>query len=109
MTRIVVKTSGGVIKGFDVSGHSGYAEEGSDIVCSAVSALTQTAALGIIEVVGVDAGIRQSEGRLALKLPENLPEQAAHDCRIILETMLMGLGAVQKEYDKYLEITQREV
>ena len=31
----------GMITGYKVSGHAGYSEEGSDIVCSAVSALTQ--------------------------------------------------------------------
>ena len=31
------------ITGFSVSGHSGYAEEGSDIVCAAISALVTMA------------------------------------------------------------------
>ena len=35
------KNRQGMITGYKVSGHAGFAEEGSDIVCSAVSALTQ--------------------------------------------------------------------
>jgi uncharacterized protein YsxB (DUF464 family) len=35
-----------MITGYKVSGHAGYSEEGSDIVCSAVSALTQAPLLG---------------------------------------------------------------
>ena len=30
-----------MINGYKVSGHAGFAEEGMDIICSAVSALTQ--------------------------------------------------------------------
>ena len=36
-----------MITGYKVSGHAGYSEEGSDIVCSAVSALTQAPLLGL--------------------------------------------------------------
>lgn len=39
----------GRISGFDVSGHSGTAAEGEDIVCAGVSSLTDTAFLGITE------------------------------------------------------------
>ena len=38
MTKVEIFNHDGRIHGFSVSGHSGYAEEGSDIVCAAVSA-----------------------------------------------------------------------
>ena len=37
---IVYKDVKGLIEGFSLKGHAGYAEYGSDIVCSAVSMLT---------------------------------------------------------------------
>ena len=37
---IVYKDGKGLIEGFSLKGHAGYAEHGSDIVCSAVSMLT---------------------------------------------------------------------
>ncbi|NLK35279.1 MAG: ribosomal-processing cysteine protease Prp [Gracilibacteraceae bacterium] len=46
MIKIVIyKAKEGRIKGFKISGHSGYGIRGTDIVCSAVSALGQTAIL----------------------------------------------------------------
>ena len=43
MTRAVfLCDSLGRFTGFHVKGHAGYAEEGSDIVCSAISVLTTT-------------------------------------------------------------------
>ena len=43
------------ITGFSVSGHSGYAEAGSDIVCAAISALVTMAEATINEVCGAKA------------------------------------------------------
>ena len=41
MTTITFRTEGDRIVGFDSQGHSGYAEEGEDIVCAAISSITQ--------------------------------------------------------------------
>ena len=41
MTRAVFYRRNGRLIGFDIKGHSGYAESGSDIVCAAVSTLTE--------------------------------------------------------------------
>ena len=37
MTTVTFLTEGKRIIGFDAKGHSGYSEEGSDIVCAAVT------------------------------------------------------------------------
>ena len=43
MTRCVLYTAeGGQVTGFLCAGHAAYADEGQDIVCAAVSALTET-------------------------------------------------------------------
>ena len=39
------------IKSIQATGHSGYAEQGEDIVCSAVSVLMETLANGLTEIV----------------------------------------------------------
>ena len=68
MTTIRIFRTEGHITAVNVEGHTGYAEEGSDIVCAAVSALTQGALLGIREVAGIRAESRVSDGRLTFKL-----------------------------------------
>ena len=40
MTKIVFFRSGGVFYGFEEQGHTGFAEEGNDILCAALSAMT---------------------------------------------------------------------
>ena len=42
MTKVEIFNHDGRINGFSVSGHSGYAEEGSDIVCAAVSSAVRS-------------------------------------------------------------------
>ena len=49
------------ITGFSVSGHSGYAEAGSDIVCAAVSAVVTMAEATINDVCGAKAKVTTAE------------------------------------------------
>ena len=41
MTNIQIQKQNGSIIGFIVSGHSGYAEEGADIVCASISSFAK--------------------------------------------------------------------
>ena len=43
----------GSVSGFRAEGHSGYAAYGEDILCAAISALTQTTLLGLLNVIGI--------------------------------------------------------
>ena len=40
MTKIVFYRSDGVFYGFEERGHTGYGEEGDDVLCAAISAMT---------------------------------------------------------------------
>ena len=40
MTTVVFFKSGNIFYGFEERGHTGYAEAGNDILCSAISAMT---------------------------------------------------------------------
>ena len=53
MIRAVLYQAGGQLTGFSVRGHAGYAPEGSDIVCAAVSVLTTTCVNALESVAGV--------------------------------------------------------
>ena len=72
MTRCEFFTEDDRITGFSVSGHSGYAEAGSDIVCAAISAVVTMAEATINEVCGAKAKVRvgEDEARITLKLPK---------------------------------------
>ena len=50
-------TEGDFLTGFEIMGHSGYADIGSDIVCSAVSSAAYMTANTITDVIGLDAEV----------------------------------------------------
>ena len=102
MIRIKMeKDRQGRLCGFIVEGHADYAEEGSDIVCAAVSALTQTALLGIIRYAGEEKEVyEQSEGFLAAHTLSFVPEVP-----IVLETVVSGLNEIARQYPEYVVLT----
>ena len=82
----------GKISGFSVTGHSGTAERGQDIVCAGVSSLTQTALLGIMEYLHREVDYDIASGKLTVRLksaPDDLTEA-------IMQSMLLGLIEIQK-------------
>ena len=88
----VLSQADGKVSGFTVAGHSGTAERGQDIVCAGVSALTQTALLGMMEYLHREVDYDVASGKLSARLksvPDDLTEA-------ILQSMLLGLAEIQK-------------
>ena len=100
MTTAIFHSAGGRLDGFAVEGHSGYAEEGSDIVCAAISAAVGLTECTINEVMGLGAAVkaREKSARISLKLPTGLNEENEHTCQNLLAGLLVYLQAVAEEY-----------
>jgi uncharacterized protein YsxB (DUF464 family) len=96
-----------LIKGFSVEGHSGYAPHGEDIVCSAISTLTQTAVLGLTEYLHLNPQLTIKSGDMKCFLPKQLTEEQLILTQAILQTLALGLEAIAKSYGKYLVIHKR--
>ena len=101
MTTVTFLTEESRIIGFEVSGHSGYADAGEDIVCAGVSSLTDSAYLGITEYLHRKVRSIDSSGKLQLML-EGRPDERTE---AILETMLLGLTAIAEAYPRAVRIT----
>lgn len=110
MIRIVVyKARKGKITGFKVTGHSGYDTRGKDIVCSAVSALTQTALLGLLKVAEVDVDYKIDEGYLECSLAGRLTDSERIMADAIFGTLYEGLKSIKESYINYIDIVEEEV
>lgn len=95
----------GNIDGFIVKGHAAFAPRGKDIVCAAVSALTQTAVMGIEKVVGIKPKvIRSARGYLKCRLPGELTAAQLRDAHLLLKVMAMGLEETARNYPQYIKI-----
>jgi hypothetical protein len=106
MTTITFHSSQGRLDGFVVEGHSGYAEEGSDIVCAAVSAVVGMTECTVNDVLGLEASVkvRQRDARITLKLPGGLGEQNEHTCQDLLTGLLVYLQNLSEEYPENLAV-----
>ena len=111
MTKVTFfEREDGVILGFEAKGHSGYGEYGSDIVCAAISALTQATAQGIAEVVNapVDSRTNEDIGYLDCFIQNGADEEKLAKAQILLKTLKLALTAISKDYPGTIRIIIRE-
>ena len=96
----------GRITGFSVSGHSGYAEAGQDVVCAAVSAVVGMAEATINDVCGAKAKIRvkEEDARITLTLPAVCDEEES--VQAVLAGLLLYLCNLRDEYPDYIEVLE---
>ena len=95
------------ITGFSVSGHSGYAEAGADIICAAISAVVTMAEATINDVCGAKAKVRIKEGddnRVTLMLPVSCDEEDS--VQAVLAGMMIYLCSLRDEYPDYIEVLE---
>ena len=104
MTRCEFFTEGDRITGFSISGHSGYAEAGADIVCAAISAVVTMAEATINDVCGAKAKVRvkDEQARISLTLPVSCDEEET--VQAVLAGMMMTLASYRDDYPDYIEV-----
>lgn len=93
---------------FDVSGHAGYDIPGKDIVCAAVSAIVQTAIIGLTDVVALEVEWKQKDGNVRCKIPQTLEPDKMEKANVVLQTMLLGLKSIQTGYESFLSVIEKE-
>ena len=106
MTKCEFFTEEDRITGFSVSGHSGYAEAGADIVCAAISAMVTMAEATINDVCGAKAKVRvkEADARITLTLPASCDEEES--VQAVLAGMLLSLCNLRDQYPDYIEVLE---
>ena len=109
MTKVQIFKDEHNITGFVVTGHSGYAEAGSDIVCSAISSLSQMVCVGLENVLNLNPNIIIDEKKAYLKcvLPKDIAKDVNEKAQVLLRTFeesvkLILLG--DKKLKKYISL-----
>ena len=105
MISVTFTVNGGVVTGYKISGHSGYSEQGSDIVCAAISSAALMAANTVTEIQQLDAEITVNDGFLNL----NLSQQDAKAASVTFEGLRLHLTALSQEYPKFIKVKNSEV
>ena len=88
-----------------ITGHSGQAEAGRDIVCAAVSILGCTCVNSLESVCGLVPEITENEdGVLEFHLPEMTPEENAK-AQILMGALKQGLTDLADTYPRNFKLT----
>lgn len=95
---------GGRLIGFSVRGHAGFAPEGEDIVCAAVSSAVELTANGITEILGADACVQApAEGEISFRLAQGSPE-----AEWFLRALQLQLELIAEDYPEYVRVISPE-
>ena len=102
------------IKKYTIFGHANFDVHGRDIVCAAISVLSQTALLSLVEVCGlkeesIEYTIDDKTGFLDVNLPRNIENGILEKTQIVLNTLVVGINSVIESYPKYVTLQDREV
>ena len=110
MTTILFHTEGSRLTGFEVRGHSGYAEAGEDIVCAAITSAVRLVECTINDVMGLGAPvkIREQDASITLRLPGGLPAGSESAAQALLTGLMVYLTTLHDEYPEHVEVLEAE-
>ena len=105
---LIIKSKQNVVT-IEASGHSGYAESGSDIVCSAVSTLMQNLANGLTEIVKAKAKVVVDEDipHLSVTLCDDDVEKCKY-AQILMQSTILSLKEISNGYSKFIKIKEKQ-
>lgn len=90
------------IVAFTVEGHSGYAEEGSDIVCASVSSAAWMTVNGLESVLGLSPDYEDGDGYLSCRVSDS----EAASAQTLLQSLKEFLCKLSIEYGDYLTVKE---
>ena len=108
MTTVSFHLEGSRIVGFEVQGHSGFADEGSDIVCAAITSAVRLCECAINDVLGLEASVkvRQKDATISLKLPGGLGQTNESTCQTVLTALMVYLAELHEEYPENISVLE---
>ena len=108
MTSVIFHTVEDRIIGFDAQGHSGYGEQGEDIVCAAVTSAVRLVEATVNDVMGLCAAVKVNErdASISLRLPGGLAQAAESTCQNLLTGLMVYLAQLHDEYPDHIEVME---
>ena len=112
MTKLVFFRTGGVFYGFEEQGHTGYGEEGNDVLCAALSAMTMLI-INTVEVAyssSIDFTIDEETTNIKVRSKAALPEYEEDELKRyavsgIFLAYYKQIEDMLEEYYDYLDVS----
>lgn len=106
MIKITVYKNGKGFTGFKSEGHAGYAEEGYDIICAAVSVLTVNTINSIESFTSDTFHVKQKDGFIECCFDSVLSDNSV----LLMQSMILGLQEIENDYgNEYIRLIFKEV
>lgn len=94
----------GAVAGFRVSGHAGYAQEGEDIVCSAVSSAVQLTVNNLQSFVPCTVNCREADATVELVVSDPADEQVA----VLLAAFAEHMQNLSEQFNGFVNLNVTE-
>lgn len=108
MTKVTMLKIGENIVGFEISGHSGYAKVGSDIVCAAISTLSYATIMGMEAVIGIDTVEVEDDAYLKLLVETKNKEKLAN-AQPLFKVLQLSIIDLANQYKDFVSICTKEI
>ena len=108
MTTVTFHSEGRRIVGFEVKGHSGYAPEGEDIICAAVTSAVRLTECAVNDVLGLEAPVkvREKDASISLKLPNGLGQTNESTCQTLLTALMVYMVQLAEENSEFISVLE---
>jgi len=108
ITIKVTRNDNNEITGFSLNGHAGYSENGKDIVCAAVSAVTNMAIIGLSEKLKLNIKFKRNDGGyLKVELPDDISTDNMRLAQFLLESLVTEYLDIEASFGKYVLVNER--
>ena len=108
MITVTVSRKNNSYISFVSEGHAGYADEGEDIICAAVSAL----AINFYNSVETftDDGFEGIAGQEDVQFDFRFTSDISPESQLLMNSLVLGLRNIEKDYGKsYINVKYKEV
>lgn len=104
MTKVKFYQSQDMFTCVDLVGHAGYAEEGEDIVCAAISSTIQLTHALLSDVMGleVDALVEDEGAHIRISLPDDV-RAASQDA---FQALLLFYRELEETHSEFINVTE---
>lgn len=97
MIKATFYKRGEILIGFEIDGHSGYAEAGADVICASVSSVAYMAVNTITDIIGEQADISISDGYFKF-----VTDSDRNETKAVLEGLKLHVSALADDYSEYI-------
>ena len=107
MTVVTFHSGGSRLTGFEIQGHSGYAPQGEDIVCAALTSAVRLTECAVNDVLGLEAPVKvRDNAYISLRLPGTLDPENESVCQTLLAALMVHCVQLAEEYPENISVME---